>query len=203
MTMDINCPACGFAFDLLTAFTEEADRRALERFVNACLPIGDRVMRYLVLFTPPKHGLTSAKKLKLITQLLPDLERRAITHRGRDWAAPLTSWAHAIDQMLASRDANGLDLPMKSHGYLYSILASMADKFEAQAERQAEQERRTAPKQGTVQVRGQALSIGEGLQAVFGGKDPALAKLDDDTRNAARMPEDVREKLNNLRGGKA
>lgn len=138
---DLHCPNCGAELDLLTAFAAEADRKALERLIALSVPLGARVLHYLGLHQPAKQRLTAAKKIKLLLQLLPDLERRAITHKGRDWQAPLPNWAAAIDQMLAMRDAQRLELPLKGHGYLYAVLAGMADKVEAQAEQQREQER--------------------------------------------------------------
>lgn len=140
---DLACPACGTELDLAALFAHEHDQRALARLVSVGIPLGARVLQYLALFTPPKQRLTSAKKIKLILQLLPDLERQAITHKGRDWTAPLSAWAQAIDQMLAARDAQRLDLPMKGHGYLFAVLAGMADKHEATAEQEREQQLRT------------------------------------------------------------
>lgn len=150
MSADLSCPVCGTELDLAVLFAHEGDRRALARLTALAIPLGARVLQYLALFTPPKQRLTAAKKIKLILQLLPDLERQAITHKGRDWAAPLQAWAAAIDQMLAARDAQRLELPMKGHGYLFAILAGMADKFEGQAEQQREQELRTGPRAATV-----------------------------------------------------
>lgn len=147
---DLACPVCGTELDLATLFAHEHDQRALARLAAVSIPLGARVLQYLSLFTPPKQRLTAAKKIKLILQLLPDLERQAITHKGRDWAAPLPAWAQAIDQMLAARDAQRLELPMKGHGYLFAVLAGMADKHEAQAEQQREHELRTGPRAATV-----------------------------------------------------
>lgn len=147
---DLACPACGTELDLAALFAHEHDQRALARLVSVGIPLGARVLQYLALFTPPKQRLTSAKKIKLILQLLPDLERQAITHKGRDWAAPLSAWAQAIDQMLAARDAQRLDLPMKGHGYLFAVLAGMADKHEATAEQAREQQLRTGPRAAAV-----------------------------------------------------
>lgn len=147
---DLSCPACGAELDLAVLFAHEHDQRALARLAEVSIPLGARVLQYLALFTPPKQRLTAAKKIKLILQLLPDLERQAITHKGRDWAAPLSAWAQAIDQMLAARDAGRLDLPMKGHGYLHAVLAGMADKHEATAEQAREQQLRTGPRAATV-----------------------------------------------------
>ena len=197
---DITCPACGAEFDLTVAFACEEERRAFARLASVSIPLGTRVLKYIALFTPPKQRLTSAKKLKLLMQLLPDLERKAITHKGRDWTAPLDAWAQAIDQMLAARDAQRLELPMKGHGYLYAVLAGMADKHEAAQEAKREEDARLRPRRDTVQVRGQALEIGAAL-GVYGGKDPALAAIEQRNRAAAPMPAAVRERLNQIKKG--
>ena len=149
MSADLSCPVCGTELDLAALFAHETDQRALARLAAVSIPLGARVLQYVALFTPPKQRLTAAKKIKLILQLLPDLERGAITWKGRDWAAPREAWAMAIDQMLAARDAQRLELPMKGHGYLFAILAGMADKHEASAEQQREQQLRTGPRAAT------------------------------------------------------
>lgn len=198
---DITCPACGAEFDLTVAFSCEEERRAFARLASVSIPLGTRVLKYIALFTPPKQRLTSAKKLKLLMQLLPDLERKAITHKGRDWTAPLDAWAQAIDQMLAARDAQRLELPMKGHGYLYAVLAGMADKHEAAQEAKREEDARLRPRRDTVQVRGQALEIGAALDVVYGGKDPALAAIDQSKRNAAPIPAHLRERMQQIKRG--
>ncbi len=162
MSADLSCPVCGTELDLAVLFSHEHDQRSLARLAALSIPLGARVLQYVALFTPPKQRLTSAKKIKLILQLLPDLERQSINHKGRDWVAPLAAWAQAIDQMLAARDAQRLELPMKGHGYLYAVLAGMADKFEGQAERQREQELRTGPRDATVNG---PTSVGDLVQA--------------------------------------
>ena len=198
---DITCPACGAEFDLTVAFACEEERRAFARLASVSIPLGTRVLKYIALFTPPKQRLTSAKKLKLLMQLLPDLERKAIPHKGRDWPAPLDAWAQAIDQMLAARDAQRLELPMKGHGYLYAVLAGMADKHEAAQEAKREEDARLRPRRDTVQVRGQALEIGAALDVVYGGKDPALAAIDQSKRNAAPIPAHLRERMQQIKRG--
>lgn len=198
---DITCPACGAEFDLTVAFACEEERRAFARLASVSIPLGTRVLKYIALFTPPKQRLTSAKKLKLLMQLLPDLERKVITHKGRDWTAPLDAWAQAIDQMLAARDAQRLELPMKGPGYLYAVLAGMADKHEAAQEAKREEDARLRPRRDTVQVRGQALEIGAALDVVYGGKDPALAAIEQRERNAAPIPAHLRARLDQLKKG--
>lgn len=199
---DIACPVCGTELTLAQIFSSEDTQRAFARLASVSIPLGSRVLQYCTLFAPPKTRLTLPKQVKVILTLLPDLERQVITHKGREWAAPLASWAQAIDQMLTARDTGKLELPMKGHGYLYSILVSLADKVEARAEAQTEAAARTAPRQDTVQVRGQALPIGAALHTVYGNRDPALSKLDADAKQAAPMPAALRERIASLRGSK-
>lgn len=199
---DLSCPACGAELDMAVLFAHQADHQALARLIAVSVPLGARVMQYIGLHTPAKQRLTAAKKIKLLMQLLPDLERQAITRAGREWAAPLALWAQAIDGMLSSREAGRLDLPLKGHGYLYAVLQGLADKAEAAQERQVEADKRTGANTPTVTVRGQAMPMGQAIAQVFGGRDPALAALDERDRSAAPMPADVREKLAALRRAK-
>lgn len=195
----IACPACGTELTLEHLVGHLDDERAFARLVALSVPMAHLVVRYIALFSPAKQRLTLRKKVRLIQQLLPDLQRQAVTHRGRDWPVPMDAWAAGIEQMLAARDAGRLDLPMASHGYLYAILAGLADKAEAIAEQQREADRRAGPRQATATVRGQVLPIGEALQVAYAGKDPALAKLDADRKAAAPMPADVRARIEQLK----
>lgn len=149
MSADLSCPVCGSEFDLAVLFKNAEDREAWVRMTAHLTPLRARLAQYVMLFKTPKHQLSIKKMNHIALQVVPDIERGAITWKGREWAAPLPAWAQAIDQMLAARDAQRLELPMKGHGYLYAILAGMADKHEASAEQQREQQLRTGPRAAT------------------------------------------------------
>lgn len=168
---DLSCPNCGAELDLMTVFGHAADNRALARLAAVSVPLGARVLQYVQLHQPLRQRLTARKKIKLLLELLPDLERAQVTHKGRDWAAPRTAWAEAIDQMLAMRDAGRLELPIKGHGYLYAVLAGMADRHEAAQEKEREQLARAR----AVAQRGQAQGVGEAFAGVQAGPAQAPA----------------------------
>lgn len=197
---DLSCPACGAELDIAVLFAHQADHQALARLIAVSVPLGARVMQYIGLHTPAKQRLTAAKKIKLLMQLLPDLERQAVTRNGREWAAPLALWAQAIDSMLASRDAGRLDLPLKGHGYLYAVLQGLADKLEGAAEAKAEANKRTGAAAQTVTYRGQTMPLHQAAEAAFGGIDPAIAALDQTDRTAALPSADTRKKISELLG---
>lgn len=196
---DLNCPVCGAELDLATVFAGHVDQQVLERLINVGFPIGSYLLRYIALHKPPKQALTIRKKLKLIHELLPDVERQHINRNGRDWVAPKSNWALAIDQMVTAAHTGGLGLPLKGHGYLYAVLQSMADKAEGAAEAKSEADRRTSrAHQPTVTVRGQAISVGQALGAVAATK----AALDQQDRTAAQPGPDTRAKIAELLGAR-
>jgi hypothetical protein len=134
------CPGCGAELTAEQLFAHSVDHRAFMHLAAISIPVGARVLSYVGLFAPARNRLSIARKVRLIEQLLPDLQRQAITHGGRDWEVPLAAWALAIDGMLAQRDK--LRLPLTGHGYLYAVLQGMADKVERGDEQQTERDRR-------------------------------------------------------------
>lgn len=197
----LQCPSCGAEMSLDVALANEALRRATVDLITMSLPLGSLVLRYVGLFRPAKNRLSPDRMAKLIGQLVPDMQRGAIQHKGRDWAMPINAWRTGLEAMLEKAAADKITLPLENHNYLYTVLAGQADKVEAREETQREAERRHGPRQDTVQVRGQSMSIGDALQVVHGGKDPALLKAEADDRNAAPMPDTVRAYREALRKG--
>lgn len=172
----LNCPVCRAELSLEQITRHLDDEQAFTRLVALSVPLAHLVVMYVGLFTPAKQGLTLRKKVRIIAQLVPDLQRQTIAHKGRDWLTPHALWEQAIEQMLALRDAGTLAVPLKGHGYLYAVLASLASKKEAQQESRREAERRSeaqAPR-GTVTVGGVPMGIGAALETVYGGSNTAM-----------------------------
>lgn len=134
--MRLTCSACQAEQSLEAMVGREADARALAAFIEANVPLGAALVRYIGLFRPAKRRLSLARTVGLFEELRPDMQRGAITRKGRDWPAPLDLWRAAIDQVLANRDKGTLTLPLTGHGYLYEVLAGLADKAEATTERE-------------------------------------------------------------------
>lgn len=196
MSADLHCPCCGVALDLAVLFTTEADHQALTKLISTSIPVGRSVMQYLTLHTPERQRLTAAKKIKLLRELLVDLDRQRITFKGREWIAPHANWVLAIDQMLSNRAT--LSLPLKGHGYLYAVLMGMADKAEAATEAKTEHDRRITPARPNVTVRNAATST-----AVLTSfeETPAMRALRERDAKAVPPPKEVLEKMAALRRG--
>jgi hypothetical protein len=138
--MRVSCLACNAELSLDVLLEHEEARAAMGRLVQ--LTMGSLVLRYVALFRPAKRRLSIDRTVSLLLELLPDMERGAITRKGRDWTVGPDTWRAGFEQMLAARDKGSLTLPLSSHGYLYEVLVGLADKAEAQAERETEEDRR-------------------------------------------------------------
>lgn len=196
------CSACGAEESLdsllLRMIDDDEVRRLIADVLISSLPLGGLLVRYLRLHKPVKQKLRMDKCAKLLAELVPDIQRTAIQRNGRTWSVAFDGWKAAFQAVFDAATKGTLTLPLEGNGYLYATLMRMADKAEGQLERQTEADR-ARPRQDTVTVKGQTMSIGEALEQVHGGRDPALAKLDADSRKAAPMPDDVRQKLAALR----
>lgn len=204
-TLVNTCAACGAEESLDALLARMIDdievRNLIADVIGMSLPLGRQVLRYLRLHKPPKHRLSMVKVRGLLVELVPDLMRNVIERKGRTWLAPQAVWAEAFESLFDAAAKGTLDLPLTGHAYLYEIVMRKADRGEAQAEEQRELDRRSAPRQDTVTVRGQSLPIGEALQVAYGGKDAALAKIDADAQRAVPMPEEVRKRLDAIKRG--
>lgn len=195
------CPWCHYEVPLVALFNDAEARAAFVKLAEMSMPLGARVLRYVALFGTARQRVTTRGQLRLIAQLLPDLQRRAITHKGRDWPAPLVVWDEALEEVFSARDSGALELPLTSHGYLYAVIQRLSDRAEAQAEAKAENAKRVAPRRDTVQVRGEAMDLGAAIGALVGAKDATLASLDERDKQAVPMPDSVRQKLAEMKKG--
>jgi hypothetical protein len=138
--MELVCPDCGCHGSIAT-FATHSDADAVAQLLGAMPPdVAAAMQRYVRLFAPPKHDMTWRRARKVLEQIAPLIAAQRVTANGRDWPAPHTSWIAAVNGML---DSKTVQLPLKSNGYIVSILVSSADKTEAQAERAGEEARRT------------------------------------------------------------
>ena len=121
--MKTRCPCCG-AENSLDALIGNDDAR---NAVLAVIAIGGELpklaVQYIGLFRPAKTSLTWARTAKLLNDILPDIRRGAITRERVEYPAPAEAWLYGFRELLARRNAGGLKLPLKSHGYLYEVLA--------------------------------------------------------------------------------
>lgn len=140
--MKVVCPACHAEMTLDVLFSSDEARTAVGPVLERGLGLGGVAMRYIALFRPEQRRMSIERMCRLVAELLPDIERRAITRKGREWPAPLEVWRAGMETVLTKRDKGTLTLPLASHGLLYEVMCGLAEKAEAQAEREREEERK-------------------------------------------------------------
>lgn len=137
--MKLTCPACNETLSLAALIEHDAAREAIGTALKMPAPLGKYLLQYLGFFKPAKSALSLDKVAKILAELLPMIAAGKVSKNGTIYAAPQEYWAQAIETMMANRAA--LTLPLKSHGYLISIIAGYAEKGEAKKEAEAEKGR--------------------------------------------------------------
>lgn len=120
--MKTHCPCCGAEISLDALLAHEEARAA----VWAVAHLGGETVRlavkYLGLFRPSKTALSFERMTKLINEVLPDMQRGAVSRNGVEYPAPIEAWNYAFREMVNRRNSGSLKLPLKSHGYLYEVI---------------------------------------------------------------------------------
>lgn len=143
------CPDCGLAADLHVFALQSEVNPALAEALQVPASLGSRVTAYLRLFNPPRKAMSHRKAQRLLAELRAAVDAGQVERHGRSWPAPIAYWQLALDELLAK--AERLQLPLKSHGYLFEMVAGLANKAEARGEAEREAERRRPPEQRPVE----------------------------------------------------
>ena len=170
--MNITCPNCALHFPLIAGMNDSQARRVARLMGELPPELSSPMLEYLSLFKPPKSGLTWTRTCKLLGEIAPWIKDGQITRKGRTWAAPKAHWQVALQSMMERRHT--FTLPLKSHGYLLEILTGLADKAEAEAECQREQQRQQRP--GTHETAGRSIADIRSELRHFEGLLPACPK---------------------------
>lgn len=137
--MKLSCPACGATASLDVLLGHEGAREAVMAAMVLPAPLGKVLVQYIALFRPASRNLSMDRLASLFTELQPMIAAARIERNGRSHSAPLEYWQMAMGEMLAKRDK--LTLPLKNHGYLFSIIEGYSLKAEAKTEAQTEARR--------------------------------------------------------------
>lgn len=121
--MRTRCPCCGAENSLDALLAHEDARDAVLAVIAVGGDLPRLAVQYVGLFRPAKTALTWARTAKLLGDILPDIRRGAITRERVEYPAPAEAWLYGFRELLARRNSGSLKLPLKSHGYLYEVIA--------------------------------------------------------------------------------
>lgn len=140
-----DCPVCRNPLTWDVVFAHVGVREAMIALVNAHAD-GKRLLRpmltYIGLFAPAKTAMRYERVASLANELVEMMRPATIQLNGRIWPAPAEYWQIAFEEVVKrAHSAQGLRLPLNSHGYLLEVLAGLGNKAEAQAENLREHQR--------------------------------------------------------------
>lgn len=121
--MNTRCPNCGAVHSLDSLISDAEAAEVMKMLLELDADIGKAAIRYIGLFRPEKSQLSWGRTAKLLKELLPQIQMATIERDGTAYAAPIEAWLYALHEVLAAREARRLKTPLKSHGYLYEIIA--------------------------------------------------------------------------------
>ena len=121
--MNTRCPNCGAVHSLDSLISDAEAAEVLKMLLELDADIGKAAIRYIGLFRPEKSQLSWGRTAKLLKELLPQIQTASIERNGTAYAAPMEAWLYGLHEVLAAREAGRLKPPLKSHGYLYEIMA--------------------------------------------------------------------------------
>lgn len=137
--MRFNCPACGENLTLAALIEHDAAREAIMLALQFPAPLGKSLMQYVSMFKPSQRALSMDRFTSILGEILPMIQAAQIERNGTAWPAPMAYWQQAIETMVSGRDK--LTLPLKTHGYLLSIIAGISEKSDSKTEKVSDQGR--------------------------------------------------------------
>ena len=121
--MNIKCPNCGAVHSLDSLINDAEASAVLRAVLEMDAELGKAAIRYVGLFRPAKSQLSWARTAKLLNELMPMIKAQEAARDGVCFPAPTEAWIHGFNETVNARDQGRLKTPLKSHGYLYEILA--------------------------------------------------------------------------------
>lgn len=122
--MKTKCPACGATCSLDALLGHSDASQAFVASLNLTGALAKPLVKYLAMFRSENRDLTFERTAKLLNELAPDIVAKQIKRGHHTYPAPQAAWVWAISVMLDRRDQQKLDLPLKTHGYLYEVISS-------------------------------------------------------------------------------
>lgn len=127
--MKTRCPACGATSSLDALLGHSEASQAFKSCLGLVGELQTPLVKYLALFRPDSRDLTFDRAAKLLNELAPDIVAKQIQRNRQTFPAPLGAWIWAIGVVLERRDQGKIDLPLKSHGYLYEVISSYKPEY--------------------------------------------------------------------------
>ncbi len=149
MTCCFDCPYCGKAIDIIQGMELAAGNEWTALIQSVPPSMIGALLRYLELFKPATQALRWSRRLALTEELMPMIKSGLLKHKGIEYAMPMQAWEGEMMKLVSNKPAS-LMLPLKSNGYLLSIMVGRVEKNLAVAESQQIEAQRNRGQHGAV-----------------------------------------------------
>ena len=129
----VPCPYCGKDVDIIQGIELQAGNALPPLLAELPPSLIGALFRYLELFKPPKQALRWSRRLALAEELMPMIKSGQLERNGIVYAMPRQAWEAEMMRLVSNKPAS-LVLPLKSNGYLLSIMVGRVEKDLAAAE---------------------------------------------------------------------
>lgn len=136
MSCTVDCPYCGKPIDLVQSIELAAGNEWSALIQGLPISMIGALFRYLELFKPGKQSLRWSRRLALTEELMPKIKSGVMEHNGCEYAMPMQAWEAEMMRLVNNKPAT-LVLPLKSNGYLLSIMVGRIERNLAMNESRA------------------------------------------------------------------
>lgn len=123
--MKCRCQNCGAVASLDLLISNGEARDALIAITMMSDELTKTAIKYIGMFRPASKDLSWSRVAKLLNEILPMITSETVTRGGVTKKATREMWLAGMKECIAVRDAGGLSLPLKTHGYLLEIVSNM------------------------------------------------------------------------------
>lgn len=123
----VPCPYCGKDVDIIQGMELQAGNDWTPLLAELPPSLIGALFRYLELFKPPKQALRWSRRLALTEELMPMIKSGQLERNGITYAMPMQAWEGEMMKLVSNTPAT-LVLPLKSNGYLLSIMVGRVEK---------------------------------------------------------------------------
>jgi hypothetical protein len=133
MSCCFDCPYCGKPIDIIQGMELAAGNEWTALIQSIPPSMIGALLRYLELFKPKIQSLRWSRRLALTEELMPMIKSGTVQRNGITYAMPMQAWEAEMMKLVSNRPAS-LVLPLKTNGYLLSIMVGRVEKNLAAAE---------------------------------------------------------------------
>lgn len=140
---DLPCPCCGSINSLEAYLAGQAQGEAIAAALKAHPALAPALMSYMRLHNTPRRKPAISKTARLLTELCEMVAQNRVKRGHNLYQTTPELWRECMEEVVerARMPGSTLTLPLKGHGYLFSVIAGKCEQLAAAMEAKREASR--------------------------------------------------------------